>query len=57
MVKMTKAQVTRSLKSIKQKARKLFVVNMPGSRDAVVLRTNDIVAIDKIIDAALRRLK
>ena len=57
MAKMTKAQVTRSLKSIKTKARKLFVVDMPGNRDSVVLRTNDIVAIDKIVDAALRRLK
>ena len=57
MAKMTKAQVIRSLKSIKQKSRKLFVVDMPNNRDAVVLRTNDIVAIDKIVDAALKRLK
>ena len=57
MAKMTKSQVKRSLQTIKQKARKLFVVSMPGNRDAVVLRTNDIVAIDKIVDAALKRMK
>jgi hypothetical protein len=52
MAKLTKTQIRRSLQSIKSKARKLFVID-----DKVVLRTNDIVAIDKIIDAALKRMK
>ena len=52
MAKMTKTQIRRSLQAIKSKARKLFVID-----DKVVLRTNDIVAIDKIIDAALKRMK
>jgi hypothetical protein len=56
MPKMTKAQIRRSLKMIKSKSRKLFVVEVPGDRNKVVLRTNDIVAIDKIVDAALKRL-
>ncbi len=56
MAKITKSQQKRLVEDIRKKAQKLFMMQR-GDHPPKVLNVNDMIAIEKICDKALKRIK